>query len=61
MIEKIHFDDYMGRTVKKVFKDLGVFSGRVASCDENKARYIIIYDDGDREELDTKDMLEILC
>lgn len=44
--------EFVGRTVRKEFEGLGVFSGIVRSYDPSSGFFEVVYDDGDSEELD---------
>jgi hypothetical protein len=51
---------FVGRTVFKEFRPDGNFKGTVASFDESDALWKVKYEDGDEEELDFKEMNELL-
>ncbi|CAM6112725.1 unnamed protein product [Calypogeia fissa] len=51
---------YVGRTVKKFFLGFGYFHGKVISFNRSRKFYKVKYDDGDREELDFKELKEVL-
>jgi hypothetical protein len=50
----------IGRKVLKEFKGFGIFSGKVVSYSSARRFYKIVYDDGDREELDINEIRQIL-
>ncbi|XP_019157814.1 PREDICTED: DDT domain-containing protein PTM-like isoform X2 [Ipomoea nil] len=53
-------EEYLGRTVKKKFKRFGVFTGTVESYDSESGFFKIVYEDGDSEELDLSELVDLL-
>nr|GMD64766.1 DDT domain-containing protein PTM [Ipomoea batatas] len=53
-------EQYLGRTVKKKFKRFGVFTGTVESYDSESGFFKIVYEDGDSEELDLSELVDLL-
>lgn len=53
-------EQYLGRTVKKKFKRFGVFTGTVESYEAESGFFKIVYEDGDSEELDLSELVDLL-
>ncbi|KAL5831783.1 hypothetical protein ACOSQ4_017137 [Xanthoceras sorbifolium] len=52
--------EFVGRTVKKEFHGVGVFTGVVHSYDESSKFFEIVYEDGDSEEMDLSEVASLL-